>query len=317
MYYFYRTHHNPKLMSMKWEKALSDFENYLTLERNLSKHSVVNYCLDVKKLIKYIDAYQMESMPEAISHEEINAFIYEVSAKLNPRSQSRLISGLRGFFDYLIFENHRKTNPLELVESPKIGRKLPDTLSLDEIDKMVQCIDLAKPLSGRNRAIIETLYACGMRVSELIDLKCSDLYFREGFVKITGKGNKQRLVPIAAHTQNIITYYLKFERNHMPVRQGHEDTLFLNRRGTGMTRAMVFTIVKKLAEIAGIRKKISPHTLRHSFATHLLENGADLRSIQLLLGHENITTTEVYLHVDTLHLSEVLNKYHPRQQLTF
>lgn len=302
---------------MKWETALSDFENYLLLERNLSKHSVVNYCLDVKKLIKYLDAYHIESSPEAISPDEINAFIYEVSAKLNPRSQSRLISGLRGFFDFLIFENHRKTNPLDLVESPKTGRKLPDTLSLDEIDRMVKAIDLALPHSGRNRAMIETLYACGLRVSELVGLKCSDLFFKEGFIKISGKGNKQRLVPIAFHTQNIITYYLKFERNHMPVRNGHEDTLFLNRRGAGLTRAMVFNIVKKLAEQAGINKKISPHTLRHSFATHLLENGADLRSIQLLLGHESITTTEVYLHVDTRHLSEVLNKFHPRQQVSF
>lgn len=302
---------------MKWETALSDFENYLLLERNLSKHSVVNYCLDVKKLIKYLDAYHIESSPEAISPDEINAFIYEVSAKLNPRSQSRLISGLRGFFDFLIFENRRKTNPLDLVESPKTGRKLPDTLSLDEIDRMVKAIDLALPHSGRNRAMIETLYACGLRVSELVGLKCSDLFFKEGFIKISGKGNKQRLVPIAFHTQNIITYYLKFERNHMPVRNGHEDTLFLNRRGAGLTRAMVFNIVKKLAEQAGINKKISPHTLRHSFATHLLENGADLRSIQLLLGHESITTTEVYLHVDTRHLSEVLNKFHPRQQVSF
>ncbi|MBU2525140.1 MAG: tyrosine recombinase [Bacteroidetes bacterium] len=302
---------------MKWLDALKDYENYLTLERNLSRHSVVNYSLDVKKLIKYIESNGIDVAPDKIETETLNQFIYEVSTRLNPRSQSRLISGLRGFFDYLIFENYRATNPLELIESPKTGRKLPDTLSLNDIDSMVASIDLTHPQSGRNRAIIETLYGCGLRVSELTLLKISDLFFKEGFVKVTGKGNKQRLVPIASHTQNIITYYLKFERNHMKIKAGHEDVLFLNRNGSTLTRAMVFTIVRRLAEGIGLKKNISPHTLRHSFATHLLENGADLRSIQMLLGHESITTTEVYLHVDTSHLADVLNQFHPRQQLTF
>ncbi|MDT8415123.1 MAG: site-specific tyrosine recombinase [Flavobacteriaceae bacterium] len=302
---------------MKWLDTLKDYENYLTLERNLSRHSVVNYSLDVKKLIKYLDSKGIDVAPDKIEADLLNQFIYEVSSKLNPRSQSRLISGLRGFFDYLIFENYRATNPLELIESPKTGRKLPDTLSLNDIDSMVASIDLTHPQSGRNRAIIETLYGCGLRVSELTALKISDLFFKEGFVKVTGKGNKQRLVPIASHTQNIITYYLKFERNHMKIKPGHDDVLFLNRNGSTLTRAMVFTIVKRLAESIGLKKNISPHTLRHSFATHLLENGADLRSIQMLLGHESITTTEVYLHVDTSHLADVLNQFHPRQQLTF
>ncbi|MCW9036380.1 tyrosine-type recombinase/integrase, partial [Altibacter sp.] len=227
--------------------------------------------------------------------------------------QSRIISGLRGFFNYLIFEEYRSTNPLELIESPKIGRKLPDTLSIDEVDMLIAAIDLSSPQGERNRAILETLYGCGLRVSELIGLKLSDLFYDEGFIKVTGKGDKQRFVPIAATTIKYIEIYRKDIRRHQPVDVLAQDTVFLNRRGKPLTRAMIFTIVKQLAEVAGIRKTVSPHTFRHSFATHLLENGADLRAIQQMLGHESITTTEVYTHIDTTHLRTVIDTYHPRK----
>ncbi|MDP2060213.1 MAG: site-specific tyrosine recombinase [Flavobacteriaceae bacterium] len=299
---------------MKWEQALKDFQHYLTLERNLSKHSIVNYSFDVEKLMKYLEINQVESTPDKIDADTINEFVYRVSAELNPRSQARLISGLKGFFDYLIFENYRTDNPLEWVESPKIGRKLPDTLSVDEIDRLIAAIDISTHEGGRNRAILETLYGCGLRVSELVNLKRSDLFLKEEMLKVTGKGNKQRWVPLAAHTSGIIQYYLTYNRPNFPVIPEFEDALFLNRRGKKLSRAMIFTIIKQLSVAIGLHKTISPHTMRHSFATHLLENGADLRSIQLMLGHESITTTEIYLHLQSAHLAEVLSKYHPRQK---
>lgn len=298
---------------MKWLDALKDYQYYLKLERGLSANSIVNYTLDVKKLINYLEHYNSKSTPIKIEKEDIQEFIYTYSKELNARSQSRLISGLRSFFDYLVFEDYRKTNPLELIESPKIGRRLPDTLSIEEIDLIVASIDLSTPLGERNRAIIETLYSCGLRVSELINLKLSDLFFDEGFIKVTGKGNKQRFVPIGRHSQKYILIYINEIRDQFPVLKEFQDTLFLNRRGRQLTRAMIFTIVKQLTEKSGIKKKISPHTFRHSFATHLLENGADLRAIQLMLGHESITTTEIYMHVDNSHLRDVIKKYHPRQ----
>jgi integrase/recombinase XerD len=299
---------------MKWEQALKDFQHYLTLERNLSKHSIVNYSFDVEKLMKYLETNQVETTPDKIDADTINEFVYRVSAELNPRSQARLISGLKGFFDYLIFENYRADNPLEWVESPKIGRKLPDTLSVDEIDRLIAAIDISTHEGGRNRAILETLYGCGLRVSELVNLKRSDLFLKEEMLKVTGKGNKQRWIPLAAHTSGIIQYYLSHNRPNFPAIPEFEDVLFLNRRGKKLSRAMIFTIIKQLSAAIGLHKTISPHTMRHSFATHLLENGADLRSIQLMLGHESITTTEIYLHLQSAHLAEVLNKYHPRQK---
>ena len=213
----------------------------------------------------------------------------------------------------MIFENYRKTNPLEQIETPRIGRKLPDTLALKEIDLMVAAIDLTNPLGERNRAIIETLYSCGLRVSELTDLKISDLFFKEGFIKVTGKGNKQRFVPIGLNTQKLIKLYIHHTRSLLNIVSEHMDTLFLNQRGKKLSRAMIFTIVKKLAQKVGIKKSISPHTFRHTFATHLLENGADLRAIQMMLGHESITTTEIYMHIDKSHLKQVMNKFHPRR----
>ncbi|MDA9069292.1 site-specific tyrosine recombinase XerD [Algibacter sp.] len=298
---------------MKWLNALKDYQLYLKIERGLSKNSIDNYALDVKKLISFIEANSINNSPINITSDIIQQFIYEAAKQVNARSQSRLLSGLRSFFNYLVFEDYRKDNPLELIESPKIGRKLPDTLSEEEIDHIIKAIDLSKPEGERNRAMLETLYGCGLRVSELINLKISDLFFDEGFIKVTGKGDKQRFVPIIDITQKYINIYRNKIRIHLNIQSGHEDTLFLNRRGKQLTRAMIFTIIKQLAEKIGLKKNISPHTFRHSFATHLLQNDADLRSIQLMLGHESITTTEIYVHLDKSHLTKVVEKYHPRK----
>lgn len=298
---------------MKWQHALKDYKLYLKIERGLSANSIENYSHDVKKLINYLEDYNINESPVTMTTEVVQGFIYEVAKNINARSQSRLISGLRSFFSYLIFEDYRTSNPLELIESPKIGRKLPDTLSEKEIDTIINAIDLSKPEGERNRAMLETLYGCGLRVSELINLKISDLFFDEGFIKVTGKGDKQRFVPIIDITKKYINIYRNDIRNHLNIQAGFEDTLFLNRRGKQLSRAMIFTIIKQLAEKIDLKKNISPHTFRHSFATHLLKNDADLRSIQLMLGHESITTTEVYVHLDKSHLTKVMEACHPRK----
>lgn len=298
---------------MNWQQALTDYQNYLRLERGLSENSVANYSLDVRKLKKWLDSNNIETSPIAISEETVRQFIHEIAKTVSPRTQSRIISGLKGFFNYLVFEDYRKTNPLELIQSPNLGRKLPDTLALEEIDSLIGAVDLGSKQGERNRAILETLYGCGLRVSELTNLKISDLFFDEGFIKVTGKGSKDRLVPISATTIKYINIYRNEIRVHQEIAPQAKDTLFLNQHGRQLTRAMIFTIVKQLAEKAGIRKTISPHTFRHSFATHLLENGANLRAIQQMLGHESITTTEIYTHVDRKHLTEVMNKFHPRK----
>lgn len=298
---------------MKWSNAIKDYQIYLKLERGLSQNSIESYSRDIYKLVNYLKLHSIHVLPISITKDTVKDFIYNSSKNLNPRSQSRLISALKGFFNYLMFEDYIKVNPVDSIESPKIGRKLPDTLSTLEIDLLIQSIDLSKPQGERNRAIIETLYGCGLRVSELINLKLSDLFFEEDFIKITGKGNKQRLVPIGDLTKKYITIYKNEIRNFMTIQPEYSDIVFLNRRGKQLTRAMIFTIVKTQAEKAGIKKTISPHTFRHSFATHLLQNGADLRSIQLMLGHESITTTEVYMHVDRTHLKDVIEMFHPRK----
>ena len=297
---------------MKWSQALKDYQSYLKIERGLSANSIQNYSYDIVKLIKYLEEHSIEISPIRVTEEDIQGFIYHLAKKMNARSQARIISGLKSFFNYLIFEDYRETNPLELIESPRIGRKLPDTLTTKEIDLLINVIDLSHPQGERNRAIIETLYSCGLRVSELTELKISDLFFEEDFIKVTGKGNKQRFVPISELTKKYINTYKDHIRIHLNPLKDDVDTLFLNRRGKKLTRAMIFTIVKTLIKQANIQKKISPHTFRHSFATHLLENGADLRSIQQMLGHESITTTEIYMHVDRSHLKEVLDNFHPR-----
>ena len=296
-----------------WVKYVNDYKTYLKIERGLSANSITNYAFDIQRLTDYLQVNEINISPLEVSEEHVQQFIYHFASELNPRSRARLISGLKSFFNYLIFEDYRKTTPMELIEVPKIGRKLPDTLSVNEIDQLIAAIDLSKDEGERNRAMLETLYSCGLRVSELVTLKLSDLFFEEGFIKITGKGNKQRFVPIGASTQKYINLYISSQRNKLVIKKGHEDTLFLNRRGSGLTRAMIFTIIKNLAAAIGMTKIISPHTFRHSFATHLLENGADLRSIQLMLGHESITTTEIYMHLDRSFITQVLNTYHPRR----
>lgn len=286
----------------------------MKIERGLSKNTIENYTFDVERLLHFLNQNEIVVSPLKIGEETLQQFIYSVAKEVNARSQARIISGLKSFFSYLIFEDYRKDNPLELIETPKTGRKLPDTLSVTEIDALVDAIDLSTNEGERNRAIIETLYGCGLRVSELVALKISDLFFEEGFIKVTGKGNKQRFVPISEVTQHYIQTYRDTIRVHVTIQKGYEDTLFLNRRGKQLTRAMIFTIIKDLAVKINLHKTISPHTLRHSFATHLLENGADLRAIQLMLGHESITTTEIYLHLDRTFLTEVLHAYHPRKK---
>lgn len=298
---------------MKWQDALKDYQLYLKIERGLSSNTINNYSFDIKKLINFLEEKEITVSPISITKDTIKSFIYTVSKTINPRSQSRLISGLKGFFNYLVFEDYRETNPLDTIDSPKIGRKLPDTLSEIEINSLINAIDLSKPQGERNRAILELLYSCGLRVSELTGLKISDLFFKEGFIKVTGKGDKQRFVPIIASTQKYIEIYRKNIRNHLIIANAFNDTLFLNRRGKKLSRAMIFTIVKNLAVKINLNKTISPHTFRHSFATHLLENGADLRAIQLMLGHESITTTEIYMHIDKRYLKEVVSNFHPRK----
>ncbi|TAI48282.1 site-specific tyrosine recombinase XerD [Flagellimonas allohymeniacidonis] len=297
---------------MNWNHALKDYQDYLKIERGLSVNSIKSYSQDIQMLITYADENDLKEGPISITKDLLQQFVYEMAKKVNPRSQARIISGLKGFFNYLVFEDYRNDNPMDLIESPKIGRKLPDTLSLKEINALISAIDLSKPEGERNRAILETLYGCGLRVSELIGLKLSDLFFEEGFIKVTGKGDKQRFVPISEINKKYINIYRNEIRIHQKIQEPFQDFLFLNRRGAQLTRAMVFTIVKRLAEDIGLKKNISPHTFRHSFATHLLENGADLRAIQQMLGHESITTTEVYMHVNRKHLAKVLGEFHPR-----
>lgn len=296
-----------------WAKYIKGYTTYLKIERGLSENSLTNYLFDINRLIKYLEENTITLSPVDITEETLQQFIYHMAGELSARSRARLISGLKSFFNYLVFEDYRKDMPLELIEVPKTGRKLPDTLSIAEIDNIIAAIDLSKEDGERNRAMLETLYGCGLRVSELTGLLLSDLFFEEGFIRVTGKGNKQRFVPLSPATQRYIIHYMNGIRVHVTVKKGYEDTLFLSRRGTGLTRAMVFTIIKRLAEKIGLQKSISPHTFRHSFATHLLENGADLRSIQLMLGHESITTTEVYVHVDRSFLKRVVNDFHPRK----
>ena len=299
---------------MKWNQAIQDYSFYLRIERGLSDNTIDNYTRDLKKLQGFLEESSDYPSPLKITKEDLQVFIYSLAKAVKPRSQARIISGLKGFFNYLIFEDYREDNPMDLIEPPKVGRKLPDTLSEDEVDAIIGAIDLSKPQGERNRAMLETLYACGLRVSELIALKLSDLYFEEGFISVQGKGNKQRFVPISAHTQKYIMLYCSEVRIHTIPQPDSVDVVFLNRRGKYLTRAMVFTIIKTLVQKAGIKKIISPHTFRHSFATHLLKNGADLRSIQQMLGHESITTTEIYTHIDRSQLAETLAKFHPRRE---
>ncbi|MGV4437991.1 site-specific tyrosine recombinase/integron integrase [Ornithobacterium rhinotracheale] len=294
---------------MSWEQTLQDYKAHLSLERNLSENTISNYLRDLQKLQNMFP----DNNPEDLTAEELRLFNYKIGEQYAARSQARILSGVRAFYNFLEEEkNDTKPNPTELISSPKIGRKLPDTLSLEEINKIVENIDLSQKHGERNKAIIEMLYGCGLRVSELTELKISDLYFEEDFIQVLGKGNKKRLVPIAQYTQKILTNYLQLVRSHQTIQKAYSDHVFINNRGTKLSRVMVFNIIKEAAERAGIKKNISPHTFRHSFATHLLENGGDLRSIQLMLGHESITTTEIYTHIDRSFLRKNIEKFHPR-----
>ena len=303
---------------MNWTTILTDYKNYLKLERGLSDNTINNYEYDIKRLVSFLkDNPEKRISPISVDDSLIKQFIYQVSKELSPTTQARIISGLRNFFDYLVFENYRETNPADQIESPRLGRKLPDTLSIEDIDNIISAIDLNYQYRGvnlghRNKAIIETLYSCGLRVSELTGLSISDLYFDEGFIKVSGKGNKERFVPIGITTQNLINIWIDV-RKHINITPTDKDILFLNYKGSKLTRAMIFTIIKKLVDKIGLEKTVSPHTFRHSFATHLLENGADLRAIQMMLGHESITTTEIYTHIDKTHLNKIINTFHPRK----
>ena len=297
---------------MNWDVALDNFKNYLKIERNLSINTIESYLFDVKKLINFLKKNKIEKNPNELTSKITKEFIYNISKKVKPPTQARIISGIRRFFDYLILENLIEKNPMDNIESPKLGTNLPNTLTIEEIDKIISTIKLGSKTGLRNVAIIELLYSCGLRVSELINLKISDLFFKESLIKVTGKGNKERFVPISKQSQIYINNYVQDVRSYQKIKKGFEDTLFLNERGTILSRVMIFLILKKLKNASNIKKKIGPHTLRHSFATHLIENGADLITIQKMMGHESITTTERYLHVNKKHLIDSMMKFHPR-----
>ena len=299
---------------MEWRKLIIDYEFYLKIERGLTENTVKNYCSDIIALAQFISTNNISVKPKDCSKETLQQFIYLQSKSISPNSQARKISSIKSFFNFLIFEKLRTNSPADLLEGPKLGRKLPATLNLIEIEKILNSIDLHIPNGYRNRAIIETLYGSGLRVSELVNLTLSNVFFKEDIVRVTGKGEKERLVPLGSYSKKYIQIYVEEIRSLKKIKKTDYDILFLNRNGKKITRAMIFTIVKDSAKKAGIEKKISPHTLRHSFATHLLENGADLRSIQLLMGHESITTTEIYTHLDNKHLKKVIEKFHPRNQ---
>ena len=298
-----------------WDKLIKNFKNYLKIERNLSENTITSYLFDLQKLNIFLEENNFSSNPSHIKESTLKKFVYKISKEIKPSSQARIISGIKRFFDFLILENVLNENPLENIETPKIGSKLPTTLTVKEIDKLIDSIDIKSKNKIRNKAIIEILYSCGLRVSELITLKVSDLYFNESIIKVTGKGNKERFVPISKGAINYIEKYLNEIRIFQKIKKGSEDTLFLNERGSGLSRVMIYIILNDLKIKAEINKKIGPHTLRHSFATHLLENGADLITIQNMLGHENIVTTERYLHVNRKHLVESISKYHPRNDM--
>jgi integrase/recombinase XerD len=298
-------------MSLTWKQSFRNFETYLRLEKSLSNNSIEAYLNDVYKLERYFLERGQDLSPSAVRYSDLKLFLNWYSENnSNARTQSRVLSGIRAFYRFLLIEGEIEENPSSLMESPKIGLKLPEVLSVAEIDEIIQQIDLSKPEGHRNKAIIETLYGCGLRVSELVNLRLTDLHYKEEFVIVTGKGDKQRLVPVSKKALKEIDIY-KQDRNALPVITD-QNVLFLNRRGRKLTRAMIFTIIKDLAAKAGIRKNISPHTFRHSFATHMIEAGADLRAVQEMLGHESILTTEIYTHIDRSFLRDTLIMFHPR-----
>ena len=297
----------------EWQSYINGFKAYLQLEKSLSPNSVEAYLHDVEKLTQYLVVANLAIYPENIRLSHLQDFLRWVNQLgMTARTQARVISGLKGFYKYLMLENLIQSDPTEMLESPRIGRKLPSVMNIDEIDLLIAAIDLSKPEGERNKAMLETLYGCGLRVSELVNLRISHLFFREGFIKVIGKGDKERLIPVGSHAEKQINIYLHSVRPTVPLKKGNEDILFLNRRGSKLTRVMVFIIIKDLVAKTGLKKHISPHTFRHSFATHLVEGGADLRAVQEMLGHESITTTEIYTHLDREYLRSAIIQFHPR-----
>lgn len=301
---------------MQWQILIKGFRAYLQVERSMAGNTVDSYLRDIEKLAAYLGSENKNTEPAAVRLKDLQEFVNTLAGLgIAATSQSRIISGIRSFYRYMLLENEIKADPTELLEMPKTGRKLPDVLNIMEVEKLLASIDLSKPNGERNKAIIELLYGCGLRVSELVNLKLSNLHFDEGFIMVTGKGDKQRIVPVGSSAIRQIEQYVNFIRNTQKIVRGSEDVLFLNQRGRKLTRAMIFEIVKKFTVLAGITKTVSPHTLRHSFATHLVENGADLRAVQEMLGHSSITTTEIYTHLDREFLRTNILQYHPRKKM--
>lgn len=302
---------------MTWPVALNNFRTYLLLERSLSANTLDAYISDVEKFVRYLEIEKIERLPLHVRQDDLERFIHWANQLgLEASSQARLISGLRAFYKFLLVEDLLDDDPTELLEGPRLRRKIPEVLSVHEIRQMLEAIDLSEPQGLRNRAILETLYACGLRVSELVNLRLTNLFLSAGFIKVLGKNNKERLVPIGSDAVKYLEQYLEHDRSKQAIKHGHENYVFLNRRGAHLTRVMVFYIIKELAQKAGIHKTISPHTFRHSFATHLVEGGADLKAVQDMLGHESITTTEIYTHLDTEYLKETIHLFHPRMKFS-
>ena len=299
---------------MDWNQAIKDYKSYLKIERGLSLNSIVSYENDILSLKNYILDNKIKESPIECTPDTLNSFIYNSSKKNSPRSQARKISGLKSFFKFLVFEGYLKSSPMSNIESPKLGRKLPDILNVEEISQMISSINIKEKFGQRNKTIIEILYGTGIRVSELIELKISNIFFKENLIRVLGKGDKERFVPIGLKAKKSIIDYINNDRKCQKIEESSNDILILSKYGKKITRHMIFTLIKNISKKSGITKKISPHTFRHSFASHLLKNGADLRTIQLILGHENITTTEIYTHLDSKHLLNVMKKYHPRSK---
>jgi integrase/recombinase XerD len=298
---------------LDWQRTIKDFRGYLLLEKGLSPNSIEAYTGDLQKLCQYADLQSPKLKPEMITLTDLRNFINWINTLgMIPSSQARILSGIKSFYKYLLIENSIANDPSELLESPRLTRKLPDTLSYQDINRLIAAIDMSKPDGMRNKAILEVLYGCGLRVSELTELKLSNLYLDIEFIKVTGKGSKERLVPIGSEAVKALKLYIDHTRVHVPIKKGEEDLVFLNRRGSRLSRVFIFMIIKQLAEEIGLQKSISPHTFRHSFATHLVEGGADLRAVQEMLGHESITTTEIYTHLDREFLKGTIIQYHPR-----
>ncbi len=301
------------LISMLWQSYIKGFKSYLQLERSLSPNSIESYLRDTEKLAQFVDYKKLTLQPEEVKHELLEEFLgwcYELG--MVARSQARVLSGIKAFYKYLLIENVISDDPTELLDGPRIGQKLPVFLSVDEINLLIAAIDRSKPEGERNKAIIETIYSCGLRVSELVNLKMSNTFLDIGFVKVLGKGNKERIVPMGGAAVKQIGIYKEAYRNHLTIQAGNEDFLFISKRGTKLTREMIFLIIKELVKKTGLKKTISPHTFRHSFATHLIEGGADLRAVQEMLGHSSITTTEIYTHLDREYLRSAILQFHPR-----